>query len=281
MRRTIWLVLALVTAGCSRDSSKRTQEQLAGLQKRKAEEAVKNASKAATTSAPQVTHVAAPYDEGQGTMLSSDAQCPAGLWALFPGEAPGATPEEKKANEARRAGLVQTISAWSFLVRLQAPAKVTLHPHDAANGKFDIEVAGSVDCLDPAGHVTIAWTPAKAVETPASAVSQGAEVRPNLWDAPPLTFELPMKSLSEAKAFYDANRFGLSARVALKLGKGEVDKKLKKVGKVTKTMPDQTIGYGGGVEDWGAGRLVRATLVGVRVATEQERKELFDRRGPK
>lgn len=286
MRRTIWPLLVLLmplllTVGCKREQSSRTEEQLAALQKRKAEAAAKAASKPTAAPAAQVTHVAAPYDETQGTILTSDGQCPQGLWALFPGGPPGATPEEKRANQARRAELAQAISASSFLVRLQAPAKVTLLPHDAVNGKFVIEVAGSVDCVDSTGHVTIAWTGAKAVEAPPSAVSGGAEVRPNIWEAPPLTFEIPMKSLSEAKAYYDANRFGLSARVALKLEKGQVDKKLKKVGKMMKAMPDQTIAYGGGVEDWGAGRLVRATLLGVRVATEQERKELFDCRGPK
>jgi len=270
-RRLTLLTLVAAVSGCTDQSGNRAKEQLDTLQRRKADAAKVQKPVAA---APQLFHVSAPYDELQST------QCPNGLWALFPGEAPGATPEEKRANEARRPELAKALLGGSFLARLQAPGKVTLQPHDAANGRFVIEVAGEIDCIDSGGHVTIAWTPAKAVEAPPSAVSRGAEVLPNLWQAPPLTFELPMKGLSEAKAFYDANRLGLSARVAVTLVKGEVDTKLRKVGKVTKALPEETVGYGGGVEDWGAGRLVRATLVGVRVAAEQEKKELIERRGP-
>lgn len=276
-RRVTLLTLVAAVSGCTDQSGHRAKEQLDALQRRKADAAKVQKPVAA---APQLFHVSAPYDELQSTLLSSDGQCPDGLWALFPGEAPGATPDEKRVNEARRPELAKALLNRPFLVRLQAPGKVTLQPHDAANGRFVVEVAGAVDCIDSAGHVTVAWTEAKAIETPPSAVSRGAEVLPNLWQAPPLTFELPMKGLSEAKAFYDANRLGLSARVAVTLNKAEVDTKLRKVGKVTKALPDETVGYGGGVEDWGAGRLVRAALVGVRVAAEQEKKELIERRGP-
>jgi hypothetical protein len=274
----VWgLAVAVTTAGCTDQASSRAKEQLAALEKKKVEQAkvVKPQARAA-----QLPHVGGPYDETQATVLTPDSRCPESLWALFPGEAPGSTPDEKRANELRRAELARTLSAKPFVVLLQAPARVTLHPHDAVNGRFLIDVAGEIDCIDSGGHVTIAWTKAMAIEAPASAISRGSEVLPNIWQAPAVSFELPMKGLTEAKSFYDANRFGVSARVAITLKKGEIDQKLKKVGKVSKEMPDQTLAYGGGVEDWGAGRLVRANLVGVRVAADQEQKELFDRRGP-
>lgn len=282
MRRTARLLLlataSTLAGACTDQSGDRAKEQLAALQRKKAEAAAAPAK--ANPGVPAVHHLPAPYDETQAVVLTPDGQCPEGLWALFPGEAPGETADAKRANEARRAELARGLSTRPWLVMLRGPSKVTLSPHDAAKGRFLIEVAGAVDCIDSTGHLTVAWTAARALESPGSAVSRGAEVLPNLWQAPPLTFEHPMRALGEAKAFYDTHRTGLSARVAVTPGKVEVDRKLRRMGKVSKTVPGETVAYGGGVEDWGAGRLLRATLVGVRVATDQERTELVERRPP-
>ena len=43
-------------------------------------------------------------------------------------------------------------------------------------------------------------------------------------------------------------------------------------------MPE-TISIGGGNEDWGAGRMVHADLVGLRVASDHEKTELFQKKG--
>src|SRR5438105_1868294 len=79
-------------------------------------------------------------------------------------------------------------------------------------------------------------------------------------------FSIPMKSMAEAKEWKNKNLIGLSARVVFKLGKPDVDKKLHKVAKVTEKAAGETISIGGGTEDWGAGRLVHAELIGLRVA---------------
>ena len=269
---------ALSLFACPDSASKRTQDQLDALQKKKAA-----AAKADDKPEPlptEVLHFDPPYDDTQAVVLTPDGPCPEGFWALFPGDAPGATPEEKKANAANRKSLADGLRAKKFLVKMKG-SSVTLSPYDAPKGRFTIDVKGTIDCTDSMGHVAIAWTDAKAGDPGNSAAKEGSELTQNVWLAPPVTFELPVTSLTEAKAFNDGNRFGLSARVGFTLGKVEVDKKLKKVAKVTEQAAGQTLTLGGGMEDWGAGRMVRAELLGIRVATEREKKQLFDQRPSK
>ena len=135
------------------------------------------------------------------------------------------------------------------------------------------------DYTDSFGHVALAWTAAKAGDPGNSAAKQDAEITQNYWVAQPVTFSIPMKSMAEAKEWANSNRIGLSARVVFKLGKVEVDKKLHKVAKVTEKAAGETISIGGGTEDWGAGRLVRVELIGLRVAVDKEKTQLFEKKG--
>jgi hypothetical protein len=266
---------------CKGNSSTRAQEQLEALQKKKEAE-----KKAATEDKPaplptEVIRLEPPYDDAQAVVLLPDGPCPEGFWALFPGDAPGATPEEKKANQANRKAVADQVRSKKYLVRMKGANFVTLSPYDAPKGRFLIEVKGTIDCTDSMGHIAIAWTEAKASEPGTSAAKEGAEVTQNVWNAAPVTFELPITSLADAKTFNDQNRFGLSARVAFTPGKVDVDKKMKKVAKVTEQAAGQTVSLGGGMEDWGAGRLLHADLLGIRVATDREKKQLFDQRPSK
>ncbi|MEW5742743.1 MAG: hypothetical protein AB1938_27755 [Myxococcota bacterium] len=278
------LTIALGCLGlvaCPDSPSKRTQEQLDALQKKKAD-----AAKAAKEDKPaplptEVLRLDPPYDDTQAVVITPDGPCPEGFWALFPGDVPGATPEEKKANAANKKALAEAARSKKYLIRLKGAGFVTLSPYDAPKGRFTIDVKGTIDCTDSMGRVAIAWTDAKAGDPGASAAKEGAEVTQNVWMAPPVTFELPITSLAEAKAFNDQNRFGLSARVAFAPGKVEVDKKLKKMPKVTEKAAGETLTLGGGTEDWGAGRLLRVELLGIRVATDRDKKQLFDQRPSK
>lgn len=274
------LVFALLPA-CKDQSSKRAQEQLEALKKKKeAEKKAANEDKPAPLPT-EVLRLDPPYDDAQAVVLMPDGPCPEGFWALFPGDAPGATPEEKKANQANKKALAEQVRSKKYLVKLKGANLVTLSPYDAPKGRFLIEVKGTIDCTDSMGRVAIAWTEAKAGDPGNSAAKEGSEVTQNVWNALPVTFELPITSLTEAKTFNDGNRFGLSARVAFTPGKVEVDKKLKKVPKVTEQAAGETLTIGGGTEDWGAGRLLRAELLGVRVATDREKKQLFDQKPSK
>lgn len=280
---TTCALAALPLLACNDSPSKRAQDQLDALQKKKAaEKAAKDSAENGPAALPtDVIRLDAPYDDTQATVILPDGPCPEGFWALFPGDAPGATPEEKKANAANRKSIAEGLKQKKFLVRMKGVNNVTLSPYDAPKGRFTIDVKGTIDCTDSMGHVAIAWTDAKAGDPGNSAAKEGSELTQNVWTAPPVTFELPITSLTEAKTFNDQNRFGLSARIAFTLGKAEVDKKMKKVAKVTEQAAGETLTLGGGMEDWGAGRMVRAELLGIRVATDREKKQLFDQRPSK
>ncbi len=278
MRRLLVLSLVVGLSACSGGSS-RTADQLAALQKKKEAEAKAKKEDKLEPIAVEVVKLDPPYDDSQATVIVPDGPCPEGFWALFQGDVPGADAAEKKANAARRKELVEAARSKKYIVKLRAPAQVVLSPYDAPSGKFTIDVHGTIDCTDSIGRIAIAWTDATAGDPGASAAKQGAEVTQNVWTAQPVKFELLIKSLTEAKEFNDKNRFGLSARVGFGLGKVEVDKKSKRTSKVATKAEGESLSFGGGVEDWGAGRLVHADLLGVRVATEREKKQLFEKAG--
>lgn len=230
--------------------------------------------------AGEVVKVDPPYGDEGNTILRADGECPEGLWALFNDQVPGADKDAKKANAAKKPELAKALREKTYLVKFRAPTDVKLSPYDAPNGRFNVDVMGSIDCTDSIGHITIAWTKAVATTPPPSAAQEGAELTQNVWMAPPVQFQLPMPTMAQAKEFNDKNRLTLSARVALKLGKVEVDKKMKKVTKVETEAAGQKLSIGGGSEDWGAGRLVRAELIGVRLASDREKTTVAEKKGP-
>lgn len=275
-----FLVVTLVACN-SGSSSSRATEQLAALKKKQEAEAKakKEKDNKLEPLPTEVVKLDAPYDDTQATVILPDGPCPDGFWALFPGDVPGATPEEKKANAAKRKELAEAAKAKKYIVKLRAPAQVVLSPYDAPGGKFVIDVHGTIDCTDPLGRIALAWTAVKAGDPGNSAAKADADFAQNAWIAEPAHFDLFIKSLTEAKEFNDKNRFGLSARVAFGLGKVEVDKKIKKVAKVSEKVAaaGETLSFGGGNEDWGAGRLIHADLLGIRVATDREKKQVVEK----
>ncbi len=278
MRRIITLLVVASALSC-KPSGNKVEKQLAELKAKQAAEAQAKADARDKRLNPQVEAVKldAPYDDTQATVILPDGPCPEGLWALFGGTAPGDTPAEQKANAAKRGELAAAAKAKQYIVKLRG-TPVKLSAYDAPKGKFDVEVAGTIDCTDSIGRIAIAWTKTRAGDPGNSAGKEGAEVTQNVWLAEPVVFELPMKSLNEAKEWDTANRFGLSARVAFKPGKVEVDKKSKRVAKVTEKAHGETLAFGGGSEDWGAGRMLHADVLGIRVATQGEKTQLFEKK---
>lgn len=277
MRGLLSSALVVTLLACSSGGGSRASEQLAALKKKQEAEARAKKVDKLEPLPVEVVKLDAPYDDSQAVVMLPDGPCPEGFWALFPGEAPGATPEEKKANAARRKQVAEEAKAKKYLVKLRAPAQVVLSPYDAPNGKFTIDVNGTIDCTDGLGRIALAWTEVKAGDPGNSAAKADADFAQNAWMAQPAHFDLFIKSLTEAKEFNDKNRFGLSARVALTLGKAEIDKKLKKVAKVSEKAAGETLSFGGGSEDWGAGRLIHGELLGIRVATDREKKTVVEK----
>lgn len=281
--RTFSIALcALALAACNQQdkAGKRAQEKLKQAEAEKAEKLKKDAETDANRFKPkegEVVKLGSPWDDG--TPIVNEGPCPDGIWSLFKSDVPGADKAEKKANEGKRGDLAKAIKEQTFMVKLRAPDQVVLKPFDAPKGEFPLEVNGSIECTDSFGHVSIAWTTAKAGDPGNSAAKQDAEITQNYWVAQPVTFSIPMKSMAEAKEWSNKNKIGMSARVVFKLGKVDVDKKLHKVAKVTEKAAGETITIGGGTEDWGAGRLVHAELIGLRVATDREKTQLFEKKG--
>ena len=275
------LCLAGALTGCdAKPAGQRAQEQLAALQKKRAEAAKAEKIEPLAPLPTNLLKLDQPYDDLQSPVLLPDGPCPEGLWALFPGDGPGLSAdkkrsaEEQKASQARKAALAASFAGKTFMAKFRGAGQVVLHPFDAPNGRFVIDVPGTVDCVDEQGRIAIAWTEAKSIDPGA----ETKDLAQNLWQARPVPFEVAMTSLSDAKSYFDKNHLGLSARVVFTFGKTEVDKKLKRAPKISRDVAGEKLTMGGADEDWGAGRLVHATLVGVRVAADRERTQLFDQR---
>lgn len=281
MRGLLSSFLVVTLLACSSGGGSRASDQLAALKKKQEADAKAKKEKADKLEPlpTEVIKLDPPYDDTQAAVILPDGPCPEGFWAMFPGDAPGATPEEKKANAAKRKEVAEAARAKKYIVKLRAPAQVVLSPYDAPGGKFSIDVNGTSDCTDPLGRIALAWTEAKAGDPGNSAAKADADFSQNVWLAGPAHFELFIKSMTEAKEFSDKNRFGLSARVGFTLGKVQVDRKIKKVAKVSEKVEaaGETLSFGGGNEDWGAGRLIHAEVLGIRVATDREKKQLAEK----
>ncbi len=269
--------LALTLAGCTGDASKKIAERQKALEAAKAaEQSKKDASKPAGL---EEVKLGVPWESPDYVVIRSDGPCPDGLWALFDkGEVPGANKDEKKANAAKRGELAKALREKTFLVKLRAPEAVKLKPYDAPKGEFPLEVGGTIDCSDSIGRIAIAWSTAKAGSASASAAQEGNELTENVWMVEPLQYALPMKSVADAKEFDSKHRLGMSARVVLKLGKVEIDRKLKKVVKFSQKAHGEDLAFGGGAEDWGAGRLVHADISALRIAIEREKTSLIEKK---
>ena len=216
-----FLVVTLFACSSGGGGGSRASDQLAALKKKQEADlkAKKDKAEKLEPLPTEVNKLDAPYDDKQAAVILPDGPCPEGFWALFPGDAPGGSPEEKKANAARRKELAEAARARKYIVKLRAPAQVVLSPYDAPGGKFNIDVHGTIDCTDPLGRIALAWTDAKAGDPGSSAAKADADFSQNAWIAQPAHFELFIKSLTEAKEFNDKNRFALSARVGFGLGK--------------------------------------------------------------
>ncbi len=272
MRLGLWVFVAVGVAGCS-DKSKWAEQRQAAADKSKAEQKAMDAEKEAPAAAPSAPKDPF-WDDPALVKVVSDGACPEGLWALFKGPAPGDDPAAKKANESRRSELLAKLKGTRFVTRLRAPADVKLLDYNLRKAELPLEVKGTIDCTDSAGHIALGFGDARAIVPNASAVQQGAVIQQRIWQSPPLPFVLPIKSSEEVKAFLAKHKFDLDARIVYTLGATEVDRKMFKQPKVT----EGEITLGGGAEDWGAGRLVRTEIQAIRIATDREATVLLDTR---
>jgi hypothetical protein len=272
--RAALVVSATLLGGCE-DGEQRMKQRQEALDQARAAQKEKEAQAKAPPAAEQ--RPAHPYwDDPSLVAIRHEQKCPEGLWALFPGRAPGGDDATRKENEGRRAELAKSLREKTFVARLRGPPEVDLKDFDAPKGHFPLEVLGLVDCEDSVGRIAFSFTQPKAIDPKASSLEEGNTLVQSIWTAPPQTFTVPMPNLSDAKTFTQKHRFGMEGYVVFKLGKTEVHKKLVKVKKAT----HGEVSIGGTTDDFGAGRLVRGEVQGVRVLAHPGPLVVVDTREP-
>lgn len=218
------------------------------------------------------------WDDEALVTISDEGRCPDNFWALFAGPAPGATPAEKKANEANRAEYARALRGRTYVIRQRLGNGLDLEEYNAAKGHFPLKAKSTIDCKDSVGNVTVSLADVKAQTPPSSAAKEGAAYTIRVWYAEPQTHLLPMPSMGDAKTWKNKSSLGLEARYLFKLGKSAVDKKLERVAKHVEKAAGETIEIGGGTEDWGAGRMVRGDVQAMRITTDRGTKTVVEKR---
>lgn len=266
------LAVALTSSACTDNKKKMQEAQKKRDAEKKAAEEKELARQKATQPKVDRAKLPAPWDDTNYQKISLGRPCPDGLWSLFPG-APGETPEEQARNEAKRPELLAKVKEQTYTVLLTHGNGVTMRKYNAKKKQLTIEVDGLVECYDKLGLLSVAWgEPAKPFRPPPPDADEEDMTPQAVWRAQPFLFPIPFATAKEANAFRDKEGLGVEARLVFKLGKIELDKKY---GKSSMPLPDA--GAVNQEVDWGAGRLVHVELIGVRVATDFEKKFLAEK----
>lgn len=278
VKRTAVVIVAVALSLSCKSGEERAAERQKSLEEQKSklkdERAKADAPKGSADSGPKDAF----WDDPSYVELRPDGKCPEGMWALFAAPAPGADAAEKKANEAKRSELAAKLKATTFVTRFRAGLGVDVADYDAAKGLYPVAVQATLDCSDSAGSVTIALADAKATVPPNSAAKGDADFVVRIWMAEPSRFQIPMKSMADAKTWKEKSLLGLEARYVFTLGKTAIDHKMNKVAKHVEKTVAGDISIGGGAEDWGAGRMVRADVKAMRLSTDRGREVITEKR---
>lgn len=262
------LALSLL-GGCSDKTQKMKDAQKRRDEEKKTFE--KEADDRRKAAAPKVdaAKLGEAWDSPDFVTIGTGKKCPDGLWALFP-STPGED-SEKTRNEAKRPELAEKMKQATYVAVFHHGTGVTLGKFDKKKKTLTVQVEGVLECFDGLGLLTVALGDGAKPLRPKKPKGGDDELSPQaVWRAKPLVFHVPFEDALEAKVFTQGEGLGTDARLVFTLGKTEVDEKLEKV------PPNEEAGTSGGTVDWGAGRLVHASLVGVRLASDHEKKLLVE-----
>jgi hypothetical protein len=275
MVRSIHAGVALVSLalclGCTDKTEKMKERQKIRDEEKKAFE--KQALDAQKSAAPKVdaAKLDAAWDSPDFVKIANGKKCPEGLWALFP-STPGED-GEKDANEKKKPELAEKMKQATYVAVLHHGLGVTLGKYDKKKKALTVSVEGVLACFDGLGLLSVAFGEGAKPLRPPKGQGGDAEMSPQaVWNAKPLVFSVPFEDPLEAKVFSQGEGLGTDARIVFTLGKTEVDEKLEKV------PGNEEAGTKGGTVDWGAGRLVHATVKGVRLASDHEKHLLVESR---
>jgi len=193
--------------------------------------------------------------------VATGRPCPEGLGALFP-----------KPGDSHNAETVATLRDSTFVTVLSHGNGVALRSYNAKKKALTVEVDGVVECFDSSGLLTVAWgEPAKPYRP--SEDEEEDLVPQAVWRARPLRLALSFPNAAEAKRFSQKEGLGLEARLVYRLGRVDVDTKVKKPSTEEGAPASEGL-------DWGAGRLVHVDVLGVRLAVDHEKTAVLEQRKP-
>jgi hypothetical protein len=273
MRALLWL--SLLWVGCT-DHEKKLKERVEARETAKKDlEKAAEARRKAGIPAVEPAKLGPPWDDAGYQRVATGKPCPEGLWALFPGT-PGEGPG-KAENEKKRPELREKVRQDTYVTNFRLSSGVKVHPYNAKKKYVLVEVDGLVECTDGLGLLSLAWgEPAKPFRPPGGGGDDDDEaMTPQaVWRARPLFFKLPFATRQEAQAFAEGPGALLEARMVYTLGKPDVDKHVVKTSRVAAEDGSRP---GEDPIDWGAGRLVHVSLVGVRLSTDHEKVAVLEK----
>lgn len=187
--------------------------------------------------------------------------CPKDFWAVLKVPAPGSDEFERKSHEDKRAELAKTIRATTYVADLN---DFELSEYDFKKQQFVLSVATVFFCkIEDVGSTSVALAPAKVGED-RTGMMRGEEniAGRAVWRAEPLRFVLKVPE-KEAKQFREDNAKSFKVEVAFKVIGSDQHKVM-----VRNQFNDK--------EDVGAGSLLKATPLGVRVVAADEKVPRVD-----
>lgn len=276
MRLLVCCALGLTLGSCSDTKKKMEERQRARVEAKKQYEQSEEEKRKAEQPKIEPANLGPFWDDPSFGKVALGKPCPEGLWAIFPGPAPGEG-EQQAANEANRATLAQAARQKTYVTKFSLPNGVALQDYVAKKRALPVELEGLVECIDGLGVVSIAWgEPTRVLRPPKDADEEEVPTQQAVWRAKPVYFSLPMSGPKEVEEFKSKHGVDLDARVVFRLTEVELDKAVQKTLKAYR--PDA----GEEMEDvdWGAGRLVHAQVLGIRLGTDHEKTALWEHKGP-
>lgn len=224
---------------------------------------------AANGSAEPASGVVAPsgfWDRKDLVKVEDGEDCPEGFWALFGGEAPGHDEFATHENESKRKALATAARGRTYVAIVEKDAD--LKDYDFGRHLFPVEVFGAEGTFGcdapndgPTKNITIAFRPAHPVDPQAGHDSLVGFYQ---WQASPLRLEIAVPD-GEAKKFKEAHDGDVRALVAFTIANTQEDHR-----KVRAT--DTPSGF----DDHGAGRLVTAKVLALKVFDRDDGAVLID-----
>ncbi len=197
--------------------------------------------------------------------------CPDGLWSVFPGDAPGEDEFARHESASHRAELATRIRSTRFLLAVNDVNSAQLGNYNFSTHSFTLTLYPDGDVVactngDAGGsaqarsEIAIGLNSARSVDmTPGNDGLVGFHT----WEITPLRFRVSVPQ-GDAEEFAERHRNTLNFQMGWRVGGARIDRRMAR---------DQASRE---LDDYGAGRLIQATAVAVRVYNRDTEEILVD-----